>query len=82
MRGTQTAVRGRRDVGGLQKGSRVPILMAQVLCGDAPGHPGAASRAITVGREVWGFDKHRVPANIRYRILFGGVVSISAVCVY
>jgi len=45
---------------------RALVYLARVLCGDAPGNPGAAMKAITGGREIWGFPKHHVPAHIRY----------------
>lgn len=41
------------------------IFLQRVLCGDAPGNPGAALKAITGGREIFGFPKHPVLANIR-----------------
>ena len=31
--------------------------LQRVLCGDAPGNPGAASKAIHGGREIFGFPK-------------------------
>jgi len=45
---------------------RAKIWMVKVLCADAPGQPGIAPNAITAGREVWGFPKHPVPANITF----------------
>jgi len=41
------------------------IFLQRVLCGDAPGNPGAALKAITGGREMFGFPKHPVPADLR-----------------
>lgn len=43
----------------------VKSYLQKVICGDAPGNPGAALKAITGGREIFGFPKHPVPATIR-----------------
>ena len=37
-----------------------------MLCGDAPGNPGAAIKAITGEREMFGFPKHPVPAQLKH----------------
>lgn len=38
--------------------------LQRVICGDAPGNPGAAAKAIAGGREIFGFPKHPVPGVI------------------
>merc|ERR1712232_489520 len=42
--------------------------LMRVLCSDAPGNPGAAMKAITGGREIFGFPKHPVPAEITHKM--------------
>eukprot|EP00933_Yihiella_yeosuensis_P080605 TRINITY_DN94058_c0_g1_i1.p1 TRINITY_DN94058_c0_g1~~TRINITY_DN94058_c0_g1_i1.p1 ORF type:complete len:320 (-),score=77.60 TRINITY_DN94058_c0_g1_i1:493-1452(-) len=42
------------------------VYLQRVLCGDKEDNPGAAMKAITGGRSVFGFPKHPIPANIRY----------------
>lgn len=32
--------------------------LQRVVCGDTPGNPGAAMKAVVGGREIWGFPKH------------------------
>merc|ERR1712166_1525533 len=43
--------------------------LQRVLCGDAPGNPGAAMKAVTGGREIWGFPKHPELANISHKYI-------------
>lgn len=43
------------------------IFLQSVVCGDAPGNPGAAMKAICGGRSVFGFPKHPVPADIGFK---------------
>jgi len=45
---------------------RALVYLARVICGDKGNNPGAAMNAITGGREIWGFPKHHIPAQIRY----------------
>ena len=40
--------------------------LMRVLCGDAPGNPGAASKAVHGGREIFGFPKHPDLATIKH----------------
>jgi hypothetical protein len=40
--------------------------LIRVCCGDAPGNPGAALKAIAGGREVFGFPKHPNPGKLRF----------------
>eukprot|EP00933_Yihiella_yeosuensis_P078823 TRINITY_DN9073_c0_g1_i2.p1 TRINITY_DN9073_c0_g1~~TRINITY_DN9073_c0_g1_i2.p1 ORF type:complete len:351 (-),score=80.78 TRINITY_DN9073_c0_g1_i2:121-1173(-) len=42
------------------------VYLQKVICGDEPNNPGAAIKAITGGRGVFGFPKHPLPAQIRY----------------
>ena len=37
--------------------------LQRVVCGDAPGNPGAALKAITGGREIFGFPKVHVTVH-------------------
>jgi len=46
--------------------------LQRVLCGDAPGNPGAALKAITGGREIFGFPKHPVPAQLSHTFRMNG----------
>lgn len=45
---------------------RAQNFLQRVVCSDAPGNPGAAMKAMTGGREVFGFPKHPVPGNINF----------------
>jgi len=45
---------------------RALVYLARVICSDKGTNPGAALNAINGGREIWGFPKHHIPANIRY----------------
>ena len=38
----------------------------RILCGDRSENPGAALKAITAGREIWGFPKHPIPAELEF----------------
>lgn len=40
--------------------------LIRVCCGDAPGNPGAALKAIAGGRGMFGFPKHPEPGNLRF----------------
>ena len=40
--------------------------LIRVLCGDTPENPGAALKAITGGREIFGFPKHPIPAELQF----------------
>merc|ERR1719446_1224745 len=40
--------------------------LMRVVCGDAPGNPGAAMKAIAGGRAIFGFPKHPNPGKIRF----------------
>lgn len=40
--------------------------LQRVVCGDAPGNPGAAMKAIVGGRSVFGFPKHPELGNITF----------------
>ena len=40
--------------------------LIRVLCGDRPENPGAALKAITGGREIFGFPKHPIPAELQF----------------
>jgi len=40
--------------------------LMRVVCGDAPGNPGAAAKAIAGGRGMFGFPKHPVPGEITF----------------
>lgn len=51
---------------GLGAGSSFLI---RVVCGDAPGNPGAAMKAIAGGREIFGFPKHPNPGKIRFNYM-------------
>lgn len=42
------------------------IYLQRVICGDAPGNPGAAAKAICGGRGMFGFPKHPELANISF----------------
>ncbi|CAE8681395.1 unnamed protein product [Polarella glacialis] len=42
------------------------VYLQRVICGDTPRNPGAALKAITGGRSVFGFPKHPMPATVRY----------------
>lgn len=42
------------------------IWVHRVICADAPGHEGPAMAAISGGREIWGYPKHHVRAQIDY----------------
>jgi len=57
------------ETGGLAIAAAQPTsqsFLIRVLCGDAPGNPGAAMKAITGGREMFGFPKHPVPAQLKH----------------
>lgn len=45
---------------------RAQNFLQRVVCSDAPGNPGAALKAITGGREIFGFPKHPVPGTINF----------------
>eukprot|EP00947_MAST-08B_sp_MAST-8B-sp1_P004226 g4226.t1 len=49
--------------------------LQRVVCGDAPGNRGAALKAITGGREIFGFPKHPIPGNIRFSVVDGGTAT-------
>ena len=40
--------------------------LMRVLCGDTQENPGAALKAITGGREIFGFPKHPIPAELQF----------------
>jgi hypothetical protein len=48
---------------GLGKGFN---FLMRVTCGDAPGNPGAALKAICGGRGMFGFPKHPLPGKLRF----------------
>lgn len=50
------------------------VYLQRVICGDTPLNPGAAMKAITGGRGIWGFPKHPVPANLKYEYTDGKTV--------
>lgn len=64
--------------------------LQRVICSDAPGNPGAAMKAITGGREIFGFPKHPVPGSISFvqegdKVIFGcsheNTEAISMTCI-
>jgi len=38
--------------------------LQRVVCSDVAGNPGAAMKAITAGREIFGYPKHPIPGSI------------------
>lgn len=42
------------------------IYLQRVVCGDTPGNPGAAMKAIVGGRSVFGFPKHPEPGELTF----------------
>jgi hypothetical protein len=45
---------------------KVMIYLMRVTCGDTTRNPGAADKAITGGRAIWGFPKHPIPGKLSY----------------
>eukprot|EP00756_Hemistasia_phaeocysticola_P015888 Hpha_TRINITY_DN15442_c2_g1::TRINITY_DN15442_c2_g1_i1::g.173026::m.173026 len=43
------------------------VFLNKVLCGETDRNPGAAMIAITGGREIFGFPKHPILANIKHK---------------
>jgi len=65
----QLKLENKPEEGGLAAAAAHPqaqSFLLRVLCGDAPGNPGAALKAITGGREMFGFPKHPVPAELKH----------------
>jgi len=54
------------------------VWVHRVICGDAPGHTGPAMAAISGGREVFGYPKHPVLADIDYEYEGSDFVSFKA----
>lgn len=48
------------------------VYLQRVLCADTKDNPGAAVKAITGGRGIFGFPKHPVPGLIRFDYTRGG----------
>lgn len=54
------------------------VWVHRVICGDTPGHKGPAMAAISGGREVFGYPKHPVLADIDYEYEGADFVSFKA----